>query len=339
MHSKPTYKLMLLAPYLIAACSSGAQVPQPAPDATSDAGVEPTSVPAPPPEAPTHEEEPVKPERMDWDPADAHATSLLLIRAEKRPATTIEALARMPLPWAKAWAGFLLVATRPQDQDAATRALALQEEARIGMGKDPEQRKATTLTPADALLEVRFVGEDTPDSREVPCWIAHRWPEAWVSAFDAWHGSSRDAYLPQCDPPLDKDWATAHSKTADLLLGPVNGFCGTLGYAERRSAFVMPFRAWYLPRTVLAEVEKRRGYRTESRTELLEALHGDLQARDRYVAAVQPTAAWRRRLSSHLRAQGLSRKETADVIDATEATIESCMISAELRCGRAEVGE
>jgi hypothetical protein len=274
------------------------------------------------------------PERMEFDPAEVHATSQLLVRAERSPTASIEALAAMRLPWARAWAGFLLVARHPEDPAAVARAIALLEDAHAAMRAAGVVEPTVSLTAEEALVAVRLLGEDVPDSREVPCWIARRWPEAWVGAFDALHGNSRDGYLPQCDPPLDGDWAIAHTDTAHRMLGPINGFCGTLSFAERRSAFVAPFRAWYLPRSRLPELNERRAMREETRTELLEALDGDVEARDRYLAAVQTSAAWRRRLVKHLRARGLSRGEADIVVEETEATIESCMISAELRCGR-----
>lgn len=272
--------------------------------------------------------------KAEIDPDDVHATSLLLARAERQPDLIIEILSRMELPWAKSWAGFLLVATHPNDAAAMAQAIRLQEEARIAMEIHSGTQHEQTLTAEEALVEVRLIGEDTPDSREVPCWIARRWPSAWVEAFDAMQGSSRDGYLPQCDPPLNIEWMGNHTQVATQFLGPYTGFCGSLAFAERRTAFVVVFRAWYLPRTLLTTLESRRNYRIEIRNELLEALDGNLALQNDYIKAVQPSATWRRRLQKHLYTKGLSQDEANSVVEATEATIEGNMISSELRCGR-----
>jgi DNA-directed RNA polymerase specialized sigma24 family protein len=81
-------------------------------------------------------------------------------------------------------------------------------------------------------------------------------------------------------------------------------------------------------------LENSRNNRIDVREELLEVLHRNIALRNRYIHAVQPSAAWRRSLMKHLYMEGLSHSEVTTVMEVTEATMESNMISAELRCGR-----
>jgi hypothetical protein len=256
----------------------------------------------------------------------AEVTRLLGV-ARKDPRGAVDGLLAVDNDWARAWAAFLLVAVL----DEPARAAALHDViyGREAPGEPP--------TPQDALSLTRIIGDDLPDTSDVPCWIAERWPAEWADAFDPYHGSSKDIFAPLCEPPVDLTWWGVHHDAADLVLGPVTGHCGTLRFAELRSGQMEVFRAWYVPRLLLdpAEAVERHGYREAAIADLLARVDGDRTKVDRFLAEIRPyPPAWRRRLEPRLRAAGLSKAERTLVLDRVTNTLEANSISAVLRCDR-----
>ncbi len=288
----------------------------------------------------------------------ARATALLSV-AQRHPERAIEGLVSIDLPWAHAWAGFFEIATADAHPDARERRLRgagridrASDEVDVhditplsppaldpsNLAKTTAARAAWNVTIEDALYGVRFVGERTTNSRDVPCWIARKWPETWAKVFDAYHGTSRDSYLPSCDPPLDSAWMHRGDRQPERFLGERTGHCGTIGFAYRRSMYIAPFQAWYTPREVLDHHDDMLAWRWSAHADLLERLDGDVKARDAWLAAYRPPAVWRQTLTTHLRARGLTAHEARRVVDTTVWTIETGSIEDALTCWYASDG-